>query len=277
MKITEEFLQNRPLSKSSLMEFNKSPKHYIHYLQKKKKDSEAMRTGTLLDIRLLTPDQFDKKIVIVDSIPGERIKGYEGFMAVYKEQKVIPATQSEIDNIDNAIEAAMNTPEVRLYIDGIKKTQIEMRWHNKKNNLPLLGYVDFETMVSDQLFIGDLKKTRSADPDDFTRDIYKYGYHIQAAAYLDAYKYKQFRFPYFINLCIELEEPYGCSIMFYESKTIQEAQDEFYGLLDAFRYCMDNDLFHMGYEFRLMQQSSYFAVRKPGYYRPNFTREIAQK
>ena len=37
---------------------------------------------------------------------------------------------------------------------------------------------------------------------------------------------------------------------------------------------MDNDLFHMGYEFRLMQQNNYFAVRKPGYYKPNFTEEI---
>jgi len=42
-------------------------------------------------------------------------------------------------------------------------------------------------------------------------------------------------------------------------------RDEFLGSLKAFRYCMDNDLFSQGYEFRLMKLMNYFSLTKPGY------------
>lgn len=277
MIIDNEFLQKRPLSKSSLMAFAKSPKHYIQYIEEKKKDTKAMRKGSILDIKLLTPKEFEKKVVIVDKIPGQDTKGYQDFINSFKEQKVLPTTKDELERIDKAIESMRSTPEVNMYLEGMKRTQIELKWHNKKNNLPLIGYADFESDIGGELFLVDLKKTKDADPDVFVRDIYKYGYHLQAAAYLDAYHKRHFKFPYFINICVELHEPFNCSVMFYESKTIEQAKDEFFGILDAFRYCMDNDLFHMGYEFRLMQQSNYFAVRKPGYYRPVFTQELENK
>lgn len=276
MTIDQNFLETRPLSKSSLMAFIKSPKHYIKYVEERKKETEAMREGKVLDIMLLTPGLINEKLVIVDKIPGAYTKGFEPFMEQFKGTGNIPTTDEEIERINKAIKGMRATPEVNMYLESIKRIQIELKWRNKENNLPLIGYADAISEISEELFLWDLKKTKDADPINFVKDIYKYGYHIQAACYLDAYHKIYYKFPYFVNIAVELQEPFNCSVMFYESKTIEEAKDEFFGALKAFRYCMDNNLFHMGYEFRLMNISEYFAVRKPGYYKPVFSRELME-
>ena len=78
-------------------------------------------------------------------------------------------------------------------------------------------------------------------------------------------------FPYttLFRSVFETVEPYNSSVFFVESKTLQEAKDEWRASVDAFKFCIDNEYFDKGYEF-LLNTMDYFALRKPGYYKPRF-------
>lgn len=165
----------------------------------------------------------------------------------------------------------MYTPDARAFVDGMTKTQVKLSWRNKKLKLPFVGYVDFESRVWGEHFAGDLKSGKTADPEEIAREVLKWEYHLQTGTYLDGYHKIRFQFPYFVFLFVETAEPFNCSVNFCDNKFVEKAKEEFYGTIRAFRYCMDHDLFHQGYEFRLLNTKSYFSLHLPGYYRPKFS------
>ena len=60
-----ETIEKRPLSYSSLKSFSISPKHYISYLTKERTPpTAALIQGSVFDILLLTPEDFEKKLYI---------------------------------------------------------------------------------------------------------------------------------------------------------------------------------------------------------------------
>lgn len=58
-------------------------------------------------------------------------------------------------------------------------------------------------------FIGDIKTTRDADPDNFGRSMHAYGYHISAANYLDIARANGLDADRFDLICVEKEQTPG--------------------------------------------------------------------
>lgn len=271
--INDEFLKVRPLSYSSLKAFRKSPLHYIQYVTKPKLDSDAFALGSAIDILTLQPELFNAKFLVTDK-PEQRSNAgkseWQNILIEAANKKLKIITPDQLRTAKICVESLMSTNESRIIIEGKKKVQVKLSWTDKGTTLPLVGYVDFETKCWGSDFVVDLKSTKSADPNDFHRDIFKYGYDLQNGTYMAGYHKTQFRFPGFIFLAVETTEPYCVSVNYCESKFNDIAKDEFYGCLKAFRYCIDNQLFDKGYSFRLMNTSEYFAVRYPGWHKPTF-------
>ena len=230
MIIDQNFVEKRPLSKSSLKAFRKSPRHYLAYLDKKFAATPAMILGSVVDTLTLEPDKFDKRFMVFQKATGK------GSMAANNEMK-------------------MKAAEKKITL---------ISWRNKSTNLPLIGYQDFEAHVWETDFVIDLKTATSADPMEFNRSASKFEYDLDVGAYLDAHHKIWYRFPSFIFLVVETSEPFNVSVIFVDDTTAGEAKDEFYGTLKAFRYCMNNyPDFNVGYEFRLMGTKGYFNLELP--------------
>lgn len=273
INITPDFLENRPLSYSSLKEFAKSPKNYIMYLLHKTPPTPSQLEGKYLDTLLLEPHMVEKRFIVYDKFDRRSNAAKEAWdqleTRAQKENKIL-VTSETVRGAKMAVEAIMDNADAKNVIENIKKVQTRLKWTDKQTGLPLIGYSDFETTFFGLDCVFDLKKTQSADPDDFHRDIFKYGYHLQAACYKEGYWKTQYRFPEFFNLAVETNAPYNVSINYYEPKLMQESQDEFRGILLAFKKCMDEGRFTEGYEFRRMDMATYFAINKPGYYKTKF-------
>ena len=52
-------------------------------------------------------------------------------------------------------------------------------------------------------YISDVKTCQDASPDAFRRDVFKWGYHLQAAFYMDMTGVETFKF-----VCVEVNHPY---------------------------------------------------------------------
>ena len=268
-RVTQEFIESRPLSASSLKAFRKSPKHYLEYLQKPFEASDAMILGSLVDVLTLTPEQFDMRFLEFIK-PNLRTKDgkaeMERIRTTASEKRLTLVTPEQVKTAKICVESLMSYDVSRQLIEAKKNVQKRLSWRNKKNNLPLIGYQDFESTAWGEHFVVDLKTARDADPDKFSRDAANFDYEIQAGAYLDAYHKTKYQFPGFIFLVVETTAPFNVSVNFCDSNYTERAKDEFLGTLDAFRYCMDNyPDFQVGYEFRLFGTRDYFNMSIPKY------------
>lgn len=272
--VTDEWLKQRPLSSTSLKEFRKSPKHYIHYITEKKFDKDAFVLGKAFEVYLcdllFKRDDFLTKFKVYIPAKGT------GSQAINKAEKEkakdlgVTLIKPEVMNhIELMRESLMSVDYIRPYLDGITKTQVKLNWTDRKTKIPFIGYTDFESEVYDTEWSIDLKTGQSADPEKFPRDAYNFGYNIQWATYSEGYWRKFYRRPEFAYLMVESAEPYNTGLFFIEGKTMQQDKEEWRNTVDAFRFCMENEMFHQGYEF-LNQAMDYFALRRPGYYKARF-------
>lgn len=274
--IDQAFIEGRPLSYSSLKKFRKSPKHYCQYLTEPKKLSDAMILGSIIDVLVLTPELFDKKYMVIDEKPNLRTnigkEAWQKLLTQAQANKQLMCTKEQLKTAKYCQESLLSNPDSSRLLLAKTRTQVKLEWRDKGTNLPCIGYVDFESKAWDEDFVVDLKSTNDADPDNFNRDIFNedYQYFLQAGSYLVGYHKAKYRFPYFVNLAVETKSPYNVSVNFYDAKVAEMCKSEFQGTLQAFRYCLNNNLFHQGYEFRLAEGLSYFSVKAPGWFRPRY-------
>lgn len=278
--INQAFIEKRNLSKSSLVKFRQSPKHYVEYIESPRVEKDAYIIGNLVECLLndlaLKTKTYEKTFQVFTKATGTGsvAKNQESYELATK-NKLTLITAEVLQNAKYAVESIMSVDMSKQLVDNIKKNQIHLKWRDKKTNLPIHGFVDYESNVWGEKFAWDLKTTgtsagTSADPDEIARQVLKWEYHIQTGCYLTGYHKMKFQFPYFMFLFVEVKPPYNVSTMFCESKFVEQAKLEFDGTLTAFRYCLDNNLFHQGYEFRLAEAMNYFALRMPTWYKPKY-------
>jgi hypothetical protein len=272
--IDMQMLSERPLSYSSLKEFRKSPKHYVRYLDKRRETTEAMMIGNVVECLSLEPEKFDLKFMVFDKIPltsKENKEKYQALVTQAKENRLTLVTRETHETAKKCVQSLFDHDIARKIIEARKRVQLKMRWMHKETGLPMTGVIDFESRAWESDFIIDLKTAKSADPDQFIRDAANLDYHIQCGSYLDGYPRTQFKFPSMAFVVVENDEPFNVSVMFCENQYTERALDEYHGTVRAFRYCLDNQLFHMGYDFRLMGTKDYFGMSLPGYMKEKFT------
>lgn len=82
-------------------------------------------------------------------------------------------------------------------------------WHDKTFDVPCKMRVD---AVAGWVMV-DLKSCRSAAKADFERDIGRYGYHLQAAHYVEGFRAIEGSDPEnFTFIAVETEHPFGCAV-----------------------------------------------------------------
>jgi hypothetical protein len=254
-----EFLKSRPLSYSSLKQFKKSPKHYIHYLTSPREYKTAYAMGNLIDSMLLQPEEVDKRFLIQELYKGT------GSVALNNELRMVAQAENKeiISPKDHAIaeQCVKSVLEHKLASELLanrKDVQKELQF-KYTGGIPFRGFQDFGSHLDRednghmkrQEIIVDLKSARSAKPRDFMRDVASYEYPLQPATYLNYYKRKRWQFPVFYWLVVEKTEPFGVSVIKFDDKDKENAMIEFDLLVKAFKYCMKHDLWHMGYDFWL--------------------------
>lgn len=263
-------LKDRPLSYSSIKEFRKSPKHYVEYITADRRaPSEAQLTGSAFEMLLLEPERFAKDVFIYQK-PNLRSAAGKADWEQIKEQGQgkLMITEEIEQKVKRMVESVHECPEMMQYIDSITAQQVKLSWKHK--GMPFIGYVDAEgDLGGDWCF--EIKTTQCADPDEFNRDIFKWGYNMQIGAYAEGYHRAKYKWPNFAFLVFETVAPYNCSAIMVDAKQLALMREEWQATVQAFKYCMDNELFHQGYEFRLAYGMSYFSMQKPGYYKPKFT------
>jgi hypothetical protein len=205
----DEYLQIPYLSKSLVSAVLKSPAHARALLENPKK-SQALELGSYIDDLLLGDiskyvpepefyfdDKGNKKPFTLKSSKCREMKArweLEGKGMVKKDYiEIGEAIKKNISN--NATASQLLTG----------KKQVTIIWDEPTTGCRLKGRID----VLGDGFITDLKTTRDASTDAFRRSMLLFGYHIQAAMYVDGYEFLTGDLLPFNFVAVETEPPFG--------------------------------------------------------------------
>lgn len=220
------------ISRSSLMEFMKSPYHYW-YKQKNPEIREpveiirktnALEFGNAFHAMILEPEKFKHDYSVMPKVNRATKLGkmeYEKFKKE-NEHKLIICSESykELEAMQKAV---WSNSDAAGLIPGSLFEQ-SLYWTDPDSQMLCKVRPD----IWQNGFVADLKTCASASPRDFQQAIYKYGYHIQCGMIHEAiFHVTGQRMHDFIFIAVEKEAPYAVAVYKLDEPSLQHGIKQF--------------------------------------------------
>ena len=197
------------ISASGLKEIYK--KSVYHFLNRKFKESPAMKLGTAVHQAILEPDDFYDIYHVIDKIDKRTKAGKEE----YEKQKNLAENKIILESdTHNIIKEILNSFREHKLAQHYCKGEIELSHYLKHEGVDVRVRPDCINRISN--FISDVKTCQDNSPEVFKRDIYKWGYHLQAAFYMDMLGIDKFKF-----IAITTSYPYTVEVYTLDEDTIE--------------------------------------------------------
>jgi exodeoxyribonuclease VIII len=197
-------------AQSDLKHIARSPAHYLTAKTAEKESTDSQLFGTLLHLAALEPDRLATSHVVRPDGMDFRSSAGKAWKAA-QTLPIIDSDQSE--GLRLAAEAIQRHSIASRFVNESQKEVSVFKLH-EPSGLLRKGRIDC-LLVDDSGFttVADIKTTDDASTEGFARQIAKWGYHRQAAYYLDLVGASFFCFiaiekvaPYAVNvLCLDAE------------------------------------------------------------------------
>lgn len=243
------------LSFSSLKEFAKSPLHFIKYKTEEKEQTQAMKIGKAFHVAILEPDKFNTEysVLLTDMLPfpdkdfrnTENKKAKEQFILESANKTIL--TEAEYSDIKQYCNIINLNQISKSLLSKVTKTEVKIEY--TFNGLNFIGYID----GTGSGLIVDLKKCADASPSTIKRTYFKDKWNLQGYLYCHAID----DFAAFYNIAVDLE---SVTVVSYSSETKEKSYNELLRLTDAFKRCVDGNLWESGYEFWCENEKGIYTI-----------------
>ena len=210
----EKYHSSKAISASGLKAINK--KSVYHFLNQKPFESSAMALGTAVHCAMLEPHLYYKEFHIMPKIDRRTKIGKQTFLIEQEkaEGKTIVAFEDH-EKITAILENFRNHELAQKYCKG----EIELSHYLEHEGIEVRVRPDCLNRVEN--FIADPKTCQDNSPMAFKRDVYKYGYHLQAAFYSDmlGVPAENFRF-----IAVETQYPYSVEVYGLSEEMIDQGR-----------------------------------------------------
>lgn len=254
----ETYHEGNGISKTGIKEFMKSPMHYweryINPERKKQNKTQQMTFGSAFHIKVLEPHLFDSEVAIIPSGIDRRTKAgkseWDQFQSESENKIVISESDHEVLNI--MADKIMQNPTAKNLIEG---GQYERSIYYNDDDSGMLCKTRPD--ILHKYFIADVKTAADASFNAFQRDLFNYGYHLQAAMCFDGVsKILEREMQEFVFIVIEKTPPYAVAIYALDHDSIQFGKERYRAELIKIKNCIDNAEWP-GYESRVISLPSW--------------------
>lgn len=178
----EEYHRHGSVSKSQLDQFAKSPAHYLASLTTQRKETAAMRIGSIFHGMVLEPDRVKIAIApVCDKRTEDGKATWEAFCLENAGAEIVTADEGEM--LNGMAESIRKHQAASALLNGDGIAEGSCFWFDERSGELCRCRPDFYRR--DLGIIVDLKTADDASPEGFARSIWKYAYHRQAALYMD--------------------------------------------------------------------------------------------
>ena len=153
---------------------------------------------------------------------------------------VTPVLRADYDQARSLRDSVMAHPiAAAIFADGIAERS--GYWRDEPTDIGLKFRPDWLTDFLGRPTCVDLKTTISADPDDFARSVAKYGYHAQAAWYLDGLAANGINDAAFLFVAVEKTPPYPVAVIELDDEALAEGRRLNRRAIDLYDRCTRAD------------------------------------
>jgi hypothetical protein len=225
------------VSQSALKLMDRSPAHCADYLAHGRPPTEATKFGTLFDAFLLEPTRY-AEIAAVKPV-GMKLSTKAGIK--WKEE--IAGTREPVSAEDGD---AMNEMRRRIhghpaaqeiFLDGRAQVSVFSELDlGDSAVLPIKARIDWVPNHSNALV--DVKTTKDARPESFAMDAATFGYHVQAAFYLDIWNsIHPDSKACFVFVVVEKDPPHAVSVFNLDAEDIAAGRTKYLRLARKYYEC----------------------------------------
>ena len=236
-----EYHATAAVSNSVLSSIARSPAHcYALHVAEGRRASEqtaAMFAGTLAHCAVLEPDAVLDRYILKPAGLDMRTKaGKEWKDALSDGVEVIDCAQYETALFQR--DAVLSVPELaELLASGV--AEVSAFWRDDETGLQCKCRPDWVHTLSDgRVILVDLKTTTDASPQQFSRTVWRYGYHRQAAWYSAGYaRAAGVEVAGFVFAAVTSSRPFVAAAHTLDDDYMRIGQEECRRLLDEYADC----------------------------------------
>lgn len=231
------------VSQSLLKEFKYSPAHAKAAMEGGNETTKAQELGTAVHTLVLEPELFPKKYCLAPDIKRNSNAGKAEY-ALWEEANAgkTPLNVSDIATCTGIADGVAKSAVAEMLRHSLK--ELAFFWTDAETGVFCKGRLDAYTAGT----ILDLKTTSgNATSEDFGRAVANFGYHIQAAFYLDGLTAaaaaspelaSAFQVNRFLFVVAEKAAPYGVSVMELPPEDIELGRAKYRQYLAEYSVCV---------------------------------------
>ena len=233
-----EYAEAPGLNQSKLKVMRRSPKKFKHMLNVSKTDTLELGMGRAIHTAVLEPETFNDCYA---QLPEVNLRTNDGKKLIQDFKNMNPGKDflkaSEYTEVFEIAASVLGDPDAaRLLADT--ERELSVWWKDEGTDVLCKARID--AWLPKARTIIDLKTTRDAGP-AFARGIWQYGYHLQAAWYMQALEAHGLMPAHFIFIAVEKEPPYDVGIYRLTDEVIQLSRQENSALLRKYAECERKD------------------------------------
>ncbi len=234
-----DYLAHPAVGKSDLDLIHRSPAHYKAAKALPEEDTDALRWGRMFHSLVLQPDVFDAQYAVLEEKIDRRTN--IGKAAWEEWQEANPGKQA----VDRPVMSELRAMRDSIFSHSRAGAAITGRMEVSAF-WPLNGGEHQCKCRPDCVNVNgilvDLKTCQDARPEEFSRDCWKYRYHVQAAYYLDGWEEATGEKPSkFLFVAIEKKPPYAVACYLADEGMVRQGRAEYLADLALYEECLATD------------------------------------
>lgn len=236
----EQYHAHPAVGSSSLRTLiEQSPAHYIWNRLNPSEPTPAQRYGTAIHQAILEPDAFHKNAVVEPEFGGKGSVAAKAEWHLENYGRLI--LKREQHNAIKGMLKSISMHKAAFKFVSAGASEASLFWKDPATGIACKARPDY---VRGGHILVDIKTTEDASYRSFKKTIPDYGYHVQAALYLDgATEVHGTKFDEFIIVAIEKNPPYAINCFLLDDSMIMEGRALYFKALKTLSECYKTDKF----------------------------------
>lgn len=236
----EEYHQHYAVGSSGLRTIiDFSPAHYLYERENPSPSTPAQVFGTAVHQAILEPNKFQESIAIEPEFSGKGSVALRAQWHLENHGRTIMKTE-QADQVRGILKALRNHSRAWKYV-ATGRAEESLFWEDPDTHVVCKARPDF---MHDGHVLVDVKTTTNASYWPFQKTIAEYGYHIQAALYLDgATQVFGREFDEFVIVAVEKDAPHGINCFLITEEMLTEGRALYKDALRTLAGCIKSGKF----------------------------------